>query len=111
MRSNESIARVVHCANQELQRQAGEFPSPAWDACPPEMHASTVEGVSKARHGAAPAELHESWCQFKREHGWIWGAEKNADTKTHPCLVPYDELPTRQRVKDAVFAAIVGALS
>ena len=43
--------------------------------------------------------------------GWVYGAEKNAELKTHPCLVPYGDLPVEQRVKDELFTAIVKAVS
>ncbi|MFD0468599.1 RyR domain-containing protein [Nonomuraea thailandensis] len=54
--------------------------------------------------------MHEAWCEHKRAEGWTYGPDKDPDAKTHPCLVPYDQLPVEQRVKDAVFHAIVGAL-
>ena len=35
--------------------------------------------------------------------GWVYGPTKDAATKTHPCCVPYTELPPIQKVKDAYF--------
>jgi hypothetical protein len=42
--------------------------------------------------------------------GWHYGEVKDAEAKTHPCMVAYEELPFEQRVKDHVFRAIVSAL-
>ena len=42
--------------------------------------------------------------------GWRYGASKDAEAKTHPCLVPFDRLPRDQRVKNVLFIAIVRAM-
>lgn len=106
------IARVCHEANRALQVVSGDpVPSPAWDDAPAWQRESAIEGVGKARSGASPEQLHESWCVYKHDDGWVYGPEKDAGLKTHPCLVPYDHLPADQRAKDAVFAAIVAALA
>jgi RyR domain len=47
----------------------------------------------------------------KLADGWIYGVEKDAESKTHPCLLPYAELPVEQRRKDALFRAIVQSLT
>lgn len=47
----------------------------------------------------------------KVDAGWVFGEIKDADAKTHPCIVPYDELPEFQKKKDHLFIAIVKALS
>ncbi|MFD6638317.1 RyR domain-containing protein [Micromonospora chalcea] len=106
------IARVCHEANRALQALALDpAPSPAWDEAPHWQRASAVDGVRQAQAGAVPEALHEAWCEFKRAEGWTYGPEKDADARTHPCLVPYADLPQAERRKDAVFAAIVAALS
>jgi RyR domain len=106
------IARVCHEANRALQHVNGEpDPSPAWDDAPEWQRESAAEGVEKAQAGATPEQLHESWCQFKLADGWRHGETKDAGAKTHPCLVPYAELPEGQRRKDALFHAIVEAMS
>ncbi len=72
---------------------------------------SAVEGVSGVLTGNTPAESHAGWCEFKYNHGWVYGPTKDETLKQHPCLVPYDELPPSQRLKDHLFVAIVRALT
>lgn len=106
------IAQVCHEANRALQALHGDpAPSPAWGDAPDWQRDSAVEGVEHALNGASPEELHESWCDVKRRDGWVYGPVKDADAKTHPCLVAYDLLPVEQKVKDHLFAGIVSALT
>lgn len=108
----ETIARVCHEANRAFQLETGDpQPSPSWDEAPGWQRLSALEGVEKALDGASPEELHEAWCEFKRAHGWQHGEVKDETAKTHPCLVPYEQLPEDQRIKDDLFEAIVTALS
>jgi hypothetical protein len=51
--------------------------------------------------------MHQNWSDFKLKEGWVYGSQKDPVAKTHPCLVPYDQLPPTQRVKDTIFSAIV----
>jgi hypothetical protein len=106
------IARVCHEANRALQiAQNDPAPSPEWDSAPDWQKESAVEGVKHAISGATPEELHESWCSSKYQDGWVRGHVKDAKLKTHPCLVPYSELPEDQRIKDSLFQAVVNTLS
>lgn len=108
----EQIARVCHEANRVVQIETMDpSTSPPWGDAPSWQRDSAIEGVQKAVDGATHEELHESWCEFKRSDGWVFGTVKDADAKTHPCLVPYGELPDEQKAKDALFSAIVTALS
>jgi hypothetical protein len=108
--SSIDIARVCHEANRALQLALDEAPSPHWDETDAEMRASAVDGVFTALEGATPEELHQSWCEFRLAQGWRHGAVKDTEAKTHPCLVPYAELPEDQRLKDELFQAVVGVL-
>lgn len=105
------IARVCHEANRALQEELGEHPSPPWEFCGADIQTSAVRGVEHATSGCTPEELHQSWCDTKAEQGWRYGPEKNADKKTHPCLVPYDDLPVEQRRKDYLFQGVVLSLT
>ena len=55
-------------------------------------------------------QLHDSWIQTKTEQGWKYGEVRSEELKTHPCMVPYAELPEFQRLKDAMFRNVVKAV-
>lgn len=104
----ELIARVCHEANRVLQLASDdENPSYPWHLAQDWQKASAIEGVKVALEGATAEELHESWARQKLADGWVYGPFKDEGIKTHPCLVPYSELPEEQRIKDHMFRAIV----
>lgn len=105
-----TIARVCHEANRAWCEAHGDFSQLGWDDAADWQRESALEGVGHALGGATPEELHELWCASKRAGGWTYGPRKNDEVKEHPCLVPYDELPEEQRLKDALFGGIVRAL-
>lgn len=44
--------------------------------------------------------VHEVWAKSRMEQGWIYGEVRDDEKKTHPCLVPYDELPETEKDYD-----------
>lgn len=40
------------------------------------------------------------WASQRIQDGWIWGPVRNDEKKHHPCLVPYDELPEKEKEYD-----------
>ncbi len=41
--------------------------------------------------------VHEVWAAGRIADGWVLGDERSDSPKTTPCLVPYDELPEREK--------------
>lgn len=112
--NNEQIAHICHEANRGYQAAhptEGIPVAPSWDEFPPDQQKGVIEGVRLAREGATAEELHRSWCEGKYADGWTYGPVKNPVVGTHPCLVPYEDLPDEQRVKDRLFSAIVYSLA
>jgi len=110
--TDEQIAQVVHEANRALQIIQGDpSPSQPWICENPAIKASAIESVRAAREGVSARHLHEIWLADKAEHGWSYGPVKDSQAKTHPCMVPYDDLPDGQRDKDRLFIALVDALT
>ena len=110
----EQIAEVIHEANRVIQRHQNAPGIPValpWADFDPVEQVSVAKGVLHALEGATAEESHEAWVAEKIAHGWIYGATKDPVAKTHPCLVPYRDLPEDQKVKDRLFLAIVEALS
>lgn len=108
------IARVCHEANRALTIIIQDVPvQPPWDEAPEEMRLSAVNGVifNIENPDAPPSASHDNWMQVRLSNGWTLGPVKDAEKKTHPALVPYEQLPEAVQRKDRLFKAIVGALS
>ena len=54
-----------------------------------------------------PEQTHQNWFLVKAEEGWVYGEVKDAEKKTHPCMVPYAALPESQKAKDDLFRMAV----
>lgn len=107
----ESVARVCHEANRALCLAFGDTSQPTWDAAPSWQRESAIKGVKfhLENPNAGPEASHTAWMADKLATGWTWGSTKDPETKKHPCLVPFHELPPEQQAKDHVFRAIVHA--
>lgn len=44
--------------------------------------------------------VHEVWAVTRIKQGWTYGEQRNDELKTHPCLVPYEDLPEEEKVYD-----------
>ena len=44
--------------------------------------------------------VHEVWAESRIKDGWRYGPSRNDKEKTSPCLVPYEELPEREKTYD-----------
>ena len=44
--------------------------------------------------------VHEVWAETRIQQGWTYGEQRNDELKTHPCLVPYEELPECEKEYD-----------
>lgn len=106
------IARVCHEVNRAYCASLGDTSQPAWEDAPQWQKDSAIAGVEaiKANPDTMPEQSHEGWLAQKAADGWKYGPVKNAETKEHPCFVPYSELPESQRAKDYLFGAVVRSL-
>lgn len=110
--TTEQIAKICHEANKAYCEGIGDKSQKHWDEAEQWQRDSAIKGVQyRLDNPDAPQSAqHEAWMQDKLNDGWAYGEVKNADMKTHPCIVPYDQLPEDQRKKDALFQGVVDAL-
>ena len=107
----EILAVAAHMANRAYCAAIGDDSVPLWADAGEEQVLSVREGVSNAIAGWTPEQLHARWMERKLADGWKLGKKKDAVKKTHPCLVPFGELPPERRRQDQVFAETVRALA
>ena len=73
---------------------------------------SVIAGVKFhiANPEASPGASHRAWLVYKTAEGWKYGPKKIVELKEHPCMLPFDQLPQDQQVKDYLFTAVVRTL-
>lgn len=76
MKTNDYIPQPIETTNVELPKELDPL----------------VESLAK--------NVHEVWAQTRISQGWSYGPERNDELKTHPCLIPYEELPEEEREYD-----------
>lgn len=54
---------------------------------------------------ALAEQVHDTWAAGRLADGWTYGPELDAARRTHPCLIPYGELPEREKAYDRRTAA------
>jgi hypothetical protein len=109
-----SIARVCHEVNAEYCRSIGDVTQPRlWEDAPEWQQQSALKGVELHLNNPnlGPAASHEAWMRDKLDTGWTYGPVKDPEAKTHPCIVPFADLPKEQQIKDWIFRAVVHAIA
>jgi len=61
----------------------------------PELHALTERLAENA---------HDLWAAQRLAQGWGFGPQRDDARKLHPCLVPYVELPEKEKEFDRIAA-------
>ncbi|WP_220472648.1 RyR domain-containing protein [Spirosoma foliorum] len=106
------IAKACHEANRVWCQLDGDYSQKHWDEAEQWQRDSAIKGVEfrLANPQAPQSAQHDAWSADKVADGWVYGETKDAVAKTHPCLVPFEELPLFQQKKDKLFQSIVDAL-
>jgi hypothetical protein len=112
MNTIEAAAHAAHEANRAYCRCIGDNSHLPWDEAPEWQKESARAGVRLiiAEPDTTPEESHKSWLAHKEAEGWVWGPDKDPVKKQHPCMVPYEQLPLEQRVKDEIYGLVVRAM-
>ena len=105
----EQIARVAHETNKAFCETIGDLTQKPWPEAEQWQRDSAIKGVEFliANPQAPASATHDDWVRQKEADGWKFGEVKDPIAKTHPCMVPYEELPIEQRLKDYLLRHIV----
>lgn len=111
--NGEMIAKIAHQVNKAWCEYNGDDSQPNWEDAPEWQKQSAINGVifHSANPQAGNDASHNSWMEQKLADGWVYGKVKDpqASPPTHPCIVPFEELPRDQQFKDTLFRTIARA--
>lgn len=106
----EQVARMCHEVNRAYCEAIGHTSQTSWNEAPEWQKESARKGVQAhvdSNFTMKPEDSHNSWLAEKEKDGWVYGEVKDLAKRTHPCMLPYSELPVAQRTKDYLFGAVV----
>lgn len=110
----EQAAKVAHETNRAWCEANGDMSQPSWEDAPDWQKESAIAGMEfhMANPNAGDSASHDSWSAQKAKDGWVWGEVKDpeANPPTHPCLVPFEELPIEQQIKDSLFRSVAHSI-
>jgi len=95
----EFIAAIRHIGWVTYQIAAGQ---PYNEEINKDQLESLIDGVEfmLLHPDISPEENHDNWMRAKVAQGWVYGEVKDFEKKTHPDLVPFEELPDIEKRKD-----------
>ena len=109
------IARVAHEAIRAVCFALGDHPLPPWDEAPgwqmTSSRGAVMEILGCLTHGVeySVSKAHERWFEERLKDGWTYGLVKDVQRKENPAMMPYSQLPTKQRIKDYLMLGVVKA--
>lgn len=93
------LAEIMHLGWVGFQIAAGQ----PYNEIPTEDQLKSLRDAIENRRGKSklsPAEEHDNWMRFKLSDGWKYGNVKDVIAKTHPDILPFEELPEIEQRKD-----------
>jgi len=97
---------VYEAAKLEAKISSRDIIPEDWEDRDDSFRTQFVETVRKqcSLEGFAdPEEAHDSWWREYERMGWKYGPVRDLVKKTHPDMVPFNELPMSEREKDEIF--------
>ena len=107
MKLNERRAWFVYEAARVENTAAGRPINPEpWEFRDKDFQLNMIQAVAKQcgpDRMTCPEALHDAWVDAYEEMGWKYGVKRDAKAKTHPDMVPFEELGKLEQEKDWVF--------
>ena len=107
------MARLIHGVVREYNI-LHEIPGDnfEWDDVDLEYRRSIENAIKNELDSPAkePSDSHNRWLKARLDDGWTYGPVKSQKHKTHPCMIPYEDLPRAQQFKDELFSCMVALL-
>jgi hypothetical protein len=108
----EKIAELCYEACRSVDRAVdGKDTKNEWLYAPNDHRNRVRSGVATFidNPDITPEELHDAWTEEMKSDGWTHGETRDETKKEHPSMVPFNQLPMGEQVKDYIFIYLVRA--
>jgi len=107
----ETITKFIYeAARKEAEWSKRSIVPEAWEDRDEKFKKQMIDVVRRYIESdqlPSPEEAHNSWMKAYLDMGWKYGEARDTEKKTHPDLLPFDQLPRDERDKDAIFLSLV----
>lgn len=100
---------VYEVARQQAAAVGAPIVPEPWSARDEAFRSQFLEVIQQQcgpNRKVSPEVLHNDWWDAYKAMGWTYGPVRDPEKKTHPDMVPFNELGWEERIKDEVFAAL-----
>ena len=97
---------VYEAARMEAEVSGRSIVPERWDDRDEAFKTQFVKVISRQCSGdkfSSAEAVHDSWWREYERMGWVYGTDRDQEKKTHPDMVPFNELPKDERDKDEIF--------
>jgi hypothetical protein len=106
--NHDSLARVCYDAIRAYGRATGEVYLRWADASPAVRESFCGAAAYLLETPSADlADLHGNWLAARTRGGWQYGAKRDDLRRLHPAMVPWSDVPARERLKFELMFRIV----
>jgi hypothetical protein len=101
------IAEMIHSVTSKIPRMDGSIVN-SWHELTEEEQNLAENAVKKlySEPLQTAEEHHELWMYLKLSDGWKLG-DFDAENKTHPCLIQFNDLPPSEICKDMIWQNLI----
>lgn len=93
----------------EIRRMLGEPPIETHNFTPANQRRRIESMQQCAADASSDTERHDAWIRKHESEGWTLGDTFDAAEKTHPNLVPWEQLPKSMQCKARIFDIVAKA--
>lgn len=106
---HQQVARIAHEALRSYCLTVYDNPAPPWADAHEQVRAEMVAlvGYLARTPGATPRSKHGEWLADATARGFHQGERLDVRRKTHPLVVPFEELSPKYRSKQAMLFALI----
>lgn len=101
---------IYEVCRLEAEMSGRDIVPESWPTRDFDFQKQFIETIERLCADDAPATTpeaeHDSWMRAYKAMGWKYGERRDPIAKTHPDMVPFEQLSASEQIKDAIFLEV-----